>query len=131
MSTLPRYLVQRESGWYARLAVPEKLRPLIGKRELWAPVKATSKAHATRLLPAVVATLQAELEAARHALGNDPTQARPPRTGQALSPRQMATAFYAEELGRDQSERDAARELGNRLGRQFSTSHEAALRKVA
>jgi integrase len=125
-----RYLIQRESGFYARLAVPQKLQATLGKKELWAPVKANTKAEAIRRLAAVVAPLQAEIEAARLAVDGDPANARPPRVGRPLSVRQAALAYYAAELGRDAAERDAGEQpaLDPAMWR---PAHEAILRKIA
>ena len=46
-----RHLFQGESGYFARMAVPVALRPIVGKKELWAAIKANSDAGAVRKLP--------------------------------------------------------------------------------
>ena len=60
-----RHLFQGDSGYFARMAIPEALRPIIGKKEFWATIHANSDAGAVRKLPAIVATMQAQIEAAR------------------------------------------------------------------
>lgn len=130
MAKKERYLIQRESGFYARLAVPKKLQPVLGKKELWAPVKANTKAEAIRRLAGVVAPLQAEIEAARLAVEADPANAAPPRAGRPLSVRQIASAHYAATLANDDAERNAAlppaiHPIHIRPG------HQAVLKKVA
>ena len=130
MAKKERYLIQRDSGWYARIAVPKRLQAILGKTELWGPVPASTRAQALRRLAAVVAPLQAEIEAARLLIESDPANARAPRTGQALSVRQMATAYYSAELGIDNAERNAASQpaLDPITWR---PAHEAALKKIA
>jgi integrase len=130
MAKKERYLIQRESGFYARLAVPQKLQATLGKKELWAPVKANTKAEAIRRLAAVVAPLQAEIEAARLVVESDPANARAPRAGRPLSTRQMALAYYATELAIDSAERGAGMQVALDPV-VWRPAHEAILRKIA
>jgi integrase len=131
MAKNPRYLVQRSSGYYARLVVPKALRSAVGKNELWAPVGSTSKAEAIRRLPSVVARLQAELNAARPNSQDNVFYLRPPRAEQALGFRQLAVAHYAEELRIDDASRSA---IGAALHNDMSAltpGYEAVLKIVA
>jgi len=59
-----RYLLNREGRYYARVAVPARLRKIIGKRELLEPLGADRRT-ALKSLPAVVAVLLLELDTAR------------------------------------------------------------------
>jgi integrase len=131
MAKNPRYLVQRSSGYYARLVVPKALRSAVGKNELWAPVGSTSKAEAIRRLPSVVARLQAEINAARPNSQDNVFYLRPPRAEQALGFRQLAVAHYAEELRIDDASRSA---IGAALHTDMSAltpGYEAVLKIVA
>jgi len=107
MAKNPRYLVQRSSGYYARLVVPKALRSSVGKNELWAPLGSASKAEAIRRLPSVVARLQAEINAARPNSQDNTLYLGSPRAEQALGFRQLAVAHYAEELRIDDASRSA------------------------
>ena len=59
-----RHLFQGEAGYYARMSIPAALRPIIGQNEFWATIHANSDAGAVRKLPAVIATMQARIDAA-------------------------------------------------------------------
>ena len=92
-----RHLFQGDSGYFARMAIPETLRPIVGKKELWATIHASSDAGAVRKLPAIVATMQAKIETARAEYRAGRLQASPPRQGRSLSPRQLAVAHYGDQ----------------------------------
>jgi integrase len=98
-----RHLLRRPSGFYARVTVPAELRQIIGKRELTAALHA-NRATAVRLLPGVVAGMQAQIERAR--LGKQPPTP-PPRHGQQLSTKQMAWVHYVDQLRFDDEARAA------------------------
>src|ERR1700761_9066097 len=85
-----RHLFSGTYGYYARMGVPAALRPIVGKRELWAPVHAETDAKAIRASHAVIAGFHATLNAAR-------SQAKPERPaprGRPLTPHQLATMQY-------------------------------------
>ena len=65
MAGKTRHLQQRASGFYARIAVPKALQPVLGKRELSAALHATSRAQAIQKLAAAVAKMLAQVDAAR------------------------------------------------------------------
>ena len=102
-----RHLFQGESGYYARMAVPVALRPIVGKKELWAAIPANSDAGAVRKLPATVAHFQATIDAARAEAKAAHVQQLAPRRGQSLSPRQLAAAHYTGQLALDDQMRNA------------------------
>jgi hypothetical protein len=85
-----RHLFRSEYGYYARMGIPVALRPIVGKRELWAAVHAETDAKAIRKLPAVVAGFQSIIDAAR---AEAKAERSAPR-GRSLSPRQLAVAHY-------------------------------------
>ena len=125
-----RHLFQGDHGYYCRLAVPVVLRPIIGKREFWAAIHATSDAGAVRRLPAVVARFQAVIDTARAEAKSARAQNLSPRQGQALSPRQSAVAHYDGELALDDQMRNAG--LYDPSRRDWSRAgYVAALRRVA
>ena len=74
---------------------------MLGKKQIWAPVHATSRATAIRKLPAVVAAMQSEIDAARAETKAGRLQASPPRRGRSLSPRQLAVAHYDGQMAFD------------------------------
>ena len=124
-----RHLFQGESGYYARMAVPLALRLIIGKKELWAAIRANSDAGAVRKLPIAVAHFQAAIDAARAEAKADRLQASP-RRGQPLSPRQSAVAHYSGELALDDQIRNAG--IYNPSQREWSKAgYVAALQRVA
>jgi integrase len=102
--TAPKNMVIRNGRYYARLAVPKNLRPIIGKRELTAAL-GSDRRQALRDQAAVLARMQAELDAARMKL----TATSGPRAnvanGRPMYPRQIAQAHYAAELQADDAVR--------------------------
>ena len=91
---------------------------------------AAGRAQDIRRLAAVVAPLQAEIEAARIAVESDPANARPPRAGRPLSARQIASAYYVAELATDDAERNAGEQPALDPVA-WRAAHEAILRKIA
>jgi hypothetical protein len=106
MSQKVRYLIQRDSGFYARIVVPARLRPIIRKRELSAPLRATSRAEAMRKLPAVVAELRAMIENTQ-AEAKVTRSGAQPRRSQVLTPRELAVAHYDTQMRFDDELRDS------------------------
>ncbi|MFZ2067293.1 MAG: DUF6538 domain-containing protein [Xanthobacteraceae bacterium] len=96
-----RHLVDRGGSYHARLSVPPALRPIVGKTELWAALRATDRRDANRKLPAALARLHAVIEAARAEAEAARILMQAPRPGQLLAPRQVALAHYSRELERD------------------------------
>src|SRR6202035_1989583 len=90
-----RHLFQGESGYYARMAVPIPLQPIVGKSAFHATIHAASDAGAVRKLPAIVARFQATIDAARAEAKAGLAQAASPRRGRSLTPRQLAAAHYS------------------------------------
>lgn len=85
-----RHLFAGENGYFARMAVPANLRPIVGKRELWSAVRAESDAKAVRKSHAIIAGFNATLDAARAEAKT--TRAAPP--GRPLTFRQLAEVQY-------------------------------------
>ena len=102
-----RYLVRRDSGFYARVVVPVALQSLLGTKQIWRPVHAINRATAIRKLPAVVAAIQGEIEAARAEAKAGRLQASPPRRGRSLTPRQLAVDHYSTRIRSDDEFRNA------------------------
>jgi integrase len=96
-----RYLIERGGSFYARVVVPENLRAIVGKRELSAPLHATSRTEAIRKLPAAVAPMQTMIEAARAQGRVERTRSAPPPQGRALSEHQLAKGHYERSLRLD------------------------------
>ena len=57
MSAKTAHLVQKGSGFYARVRVPDAVRNALGKSELWEPLHASSRAQAKQKLPKDITTL--------------------------------------------------------------------------
>lgn len=94
---LPRYLRQRDGGFYVRMGVPAELRPFIGRSELHEAL-GSNRADALKRHHAIVARFQGELEAARLKL----TAGEKPKP----APRPQAIRKFAEWLYRSQVEQD-------------------------
>ncbi|QEU09543.1 DUF6538 domain-containing protein [Paracoccus yeei] len=99
-----RHLKVKDGRFYARVAVPVALQPILGKKELTAPLGADRR-EATRALPSAVAALQAQIG---HAKGiaklREPLPHRAPITTQdyGLAVWQRYMAMLAE----DEAKRD-------------------------
>lgn len=77
------YLSKRGAVYYFRRIVPAKLQPIIGKREFMVSLGTKDREEAKRLVPARILDTDAQLDAARKALGAVPgpsaTDAAPAR----------------------------------------------------
>lgn len=104
MAAKVRYLLTRDGRHFARLGVPEALRPVIGKRELLEPL-GSDRRTALRKLPAAVAGMQARLDEARDKIK------RPPPAGRPLSVPQLARLHYDAELQMDTAGRNVGPEV--------------------
>lgn len=95
-----RYLIERGGRFHARIVVPAKLRKIMGKVELSAPLGADRR-EALRRLPAVVAEFQDRIAAAgrrlRNETGEQSQSARPRR----LEASEMARIHYLESVAFD------------------------------
>lgn len=102
-----RHLLERGGRYYARLAVPVKLRPIVGKLELTEALDA-DKRIAERMLPGVLARMHAQLDAARLQIDPSAKKRRTiPVRGRPMSNRQVALAHYESELETDERVRNA------------------------
>jgi integrase len=102
-----QHLLPRKGRYWARLAVPDALRPIIMKRELTEPLGA-DLTLAKRKLPAAVARMQQRLAEAREQVGADRRViAPPPRKGNLLSLRNLAKAHFEAELSKHGAQRRA------------------------
>ncbi|WP_375763092.1 tyrosine-type recombinase/integrase [Bradyrhizobium sp. Pha-3] len=128
-------LLDRNGRYWARLAVPAALRPIIGKRELLEAL-GPDLTVAKRKLPGAIGRMQDQLNAAREerAAVSQPL-ARPPREGRILSPGNLAKAHFSSELALDDAERSVdPAVIGIRLdehARLFQPAYEVTLRNVA
>jgi integrase len=123
-----RHLFHGDCGYYARMAVPHALRPIVGKKEFWTAIHAESDARAVRKLPTVVAGFHADVDAARAQAKAARVQAAPPRAGRSLSPRQLAAAHYNDQMQFD----DELRNSDHRYSQGFVDSdYVERLRRVA
>lgn len=101
-----RHLLHARGRYSARLAVPEALRGIVGKRELLQPLGA-DRVAALRKLPGAVAEMQAILDAARaRAKEGDATRAST-RRGRPLTAQQMARQHYLTQVNLDQEIRES------------------------
>lgn len=105
-----RYLVQRGDSFWARIVVPKKLRPIVGKTELRVPLGSNRKI-AERDVHVAVAAMQDQLAAAQGKLDVSATP-RPRMRIRPLTVAQIAHTHYAEELALD----EGMRNLTNRRG---------------
>lgn len=106
-----RHLLRRDGRYFARLRVPEELRPFLGW-ELREPLGA-DRAEALRRHPAAVTRLQQKIDLAREKL-----RPRKPDVdvlhwpGRRLTADDAARAHYADELALDEMVRDAPKMPG-------------------
>jgi integrase len=119
-----RHLLSRNGRFYARVAVPQALRSIVGKRELLEAIGA-GRSEALRALPAAVARMQATIERAREEgkVGKPPSLPR--FKGRALSPREMALVHYSDQMSFD----DELRNTDHRYASGFINEEYVALLK--
>ncbi len=106
MSGKIRHLLFRRGRYYARMAVPSALRSIIGKRELTEALDADRRI-AERLLAAVTARMQRQIDAARVQTDEAPQRRTVPIRGRQLQQRQLALAHYETELEIDDATRNS------------------------
>ncbi|MGE3248270.1 MAG: DUF6538 domain-containing protein, partial [Beijerinckiaceae bacterium] len=97
-------LMERKKRFYARVVVPQHLRPIVGKHELQKPLGADRRT-AIRDLPRAVAGFHDILAAAQRKLASGDRPAPRP-----LSDASMAQLHYDEELAADERARNAPAE---------------------
>ena len=102
-----RHLKVKDGRFYARIAVPAALQPLVGRSELTAPLRGERRT-ALKLLPEAVAGLQRQLAVAAPETSSASTKQAPPR--KALNVNQIALRSYTGRLEQDTilRERNAA-----------------------
>ena len=101
-----RHLLNCNGRYYARLAVPASLRPIIRKRELTEALDA-DKRTAERMLPSVIAGMQRKLDAARMQTGSTRKGRTEPVKGKLMTPKEMAIEHYADQVRFDEEARNA------------------------
>jgi integrase len=101
-----RHLLERNGHYWTRIAVPLKLRPMIGKRELLEAL-GDSREAALRKHPAAIARLTATLYAARSLAGNGKQRPVPISSSKLLTPREMALEHYADKMRVDDEMRNS------------------------
>jgi hypothetical protein len=100
-------LLNRNGRYWARLSVPEVLRPIIMKRELLEGL-GPDLMLARRRLPGAIARMQERLSEAREQLRAERRPASPPpRKGRVLSLGNLAKAHFESELTKYDAERRA------------------------
>ena len=105
MSAKTAHLVQKGSGFYARVRVPDAVRNALGKSELWEPLHASSRAQAKQKLPAVVAGIKARIQAAVAQTAAKGAAVPVARKGRPLTPHQLALSHYADMMRFDDEAR--------------------------
>ncbi|SDA15560.1 Phage integrase family protein [Methylobacterium sp. UNC378MF] len=100
-----RHLLHARGRYSARLAVPEALRGIVGKRELLQALGA-DRVAALRKLPSAVAEMQAILDAARARAKEGEASRAPARRGRPLTAQQMARQHYLAQIELDQEIRE-------------------------
>ncbi|WP_421994524.1 DUF6538 domain-containing protein [Roseococcus sp.] len=68
VAKLPYLRQGKDRNWTIRRIVPPELRPVVGKRELWASLRTPDKKIAAKRYHPAMVELEAELERARHTL---------------------------------------------------------------
>lgn len=114
-----KHLLNRNGRWFARVAVPAQLVPIIGKTELREPLGADRR-EAERRSHAVVAGFVAQIDRARELLEMQPGDLH-----------DAARRFYERELLADDVERMSPDRGGDDTRRLFSDRHSLTLRRVA
>ena len=121
---LVRHLLSRQGRYYARVAVPERLRAVVGKRELLAPLGA-DRGDALARLPGAVAGFYSTLDRAKRGLTPAPLRVSIPHAVHDL---------YARELQLDDADRFGPKIDGLRPKQHnelFADAYLHALRKLA
>jgi hypothetical protein len=95
MAGTPRYLLNRNGRYFARLVVPKDLREIVGKTELREPL-GPDRREALRLLPGAVTQLQHRIAVAEREAGAGMPQSAPARY--PLAPNQIAYSHYMQRL---------------------------------
>jgi hypothetical protein len=115
---IPCLVQAKGRGWTLRRRVPDDIRQIIGKREVWRSLKAKSHAEARRLLPLENAKVEALFAEARRRL-----------TEPALSPATPAQAFSEPTLPEPTEAvvRDAVRHWFHQLERKAEAEDKAIL----
>ena len=107
MAKSVRYLIQRGGRFHARVVVPQRLRKIIGRTELSAPLGADRR-EALRKLPSVVAQFHDRLTAAEQTI-RVPKKQRATRRANPLGSAQMARIYLDELLEADTELRGTTR----------------------
>lgn len=115
-----RHLSVRDGRYSARVVIPERLRPILGKRELVAALGGDRR-EALRKLPGVVASFHNQIDAAER-------QIAPTRRPRASSAHELARIHYSEALTLDDRECDASVPA---LPKWMTDGYAKALRTVA
>ncbi|HEU5020026.1 MAG TPA: tyrosine-type recombinase/integrase [Pseudolabrys sp.] len=128
MSAKTPHLVQKGSGFYARVRVPVAVRQAFGKTELWTPLHSYSRADAKRKLPSAVAAMKAQIEAALAQTQTAKATAPVARRGRPLAPQQIALSHYRDMVRFD----DDARATDHRYAAGFvDADYAAGLKRAA
>lgn len=106
MTTKHKNLLERKGRYWARLSVPEVLRPIVGKRELLEAL-GPNLTVAKRKLPGAIGRMQDRLSRARDELEGRPRLTPAPRGGRILSVANLAKAHFDSELSKHDAERRA------------------------
>ena len=101
-----RHLLERNGRFFARLAVPEALRPILGKRELLEALGG-GRREALQALPLAIARMRVQVETARSESRAGKTARATRFRGRRLSVREMAQVHYADQLAFDEELRNS------------------------
>ena len=101
-----RYLIRRGHRHYARIVVPERLRPIVGKIELSAPL-GSDRRDALRKLPAVISKFQKRIAAAEQQFRLNVAERSRPQQPHPLTIEQMARIRLSDGLAFDDELRNS------------------------
>lgn len=101
-----RHLLERNGRYFARVAVPQALRPIIGKRELLEAIGG-GRREALEALPLAVARMRVQIETARQQIRTGKVARATRFKGRNLSIREMAQIHYADQTAFDEELRNS------------------------
>jgi integrase len=128
MSGKIKNLLNRSGRYYARVAVPASLRPIVGKRELLEAL-GPDRRTALHKLPSVIAKMINILDAAKIQKVAKDTPSKH-RFGQRLADRQIAKAHYESETAIDRDVRFVSHLEEGQLNSFTAKAHLKVLRRV-
>ncbi|MEO4040341.1 DUF6538 domain-containing protein [Hoeflea sp. CAU 1731] len=99
--------VKRGGNYHARKRVPDDVREIIGKNELWQSLKTGSRREANARLPFVLADFERTITAARAKLHGSESPISSSEWKHPLTVQEMASLHYARQIKHDENIRDS------------------------